>query len=1251
MTGRLQLIEQKLLAIDSAGFQNLCDTYLLLREEEFISFNRTGSQSGKQKTIKGTPDTFYRLANGTLGFVEYTTQADNVTKKIIEDIDKCLDETKTSIPATEIRKITICYNSRLDTSEEAEIIKYAQSKRVQIELVGMDRLAIEICSKYLILAKDFLGMPLDTGQVLPVQKFIEEYNNKAGKLATPIDNIFLHRVKELQQIENILTKENLLIIAGFPGVGKTKLGIEAIERFCKTNNSFHAYAIAKKDVDIHDDLRILIQSDKDYIILVDDANRQLPNLLQILGVLGETRKGKLKLILTVRNYAYQDIMGICQDHAFESIEVKKFSDDEIREIISSDSFQIRHPKYQKKIIEISDGNARLAVMAAKIAREQQHEFLWGDVSDLYDSYFERVIKDFDLAKDKPVLKALGIISFFFSIHRNDKEFLDKLLKLFGLNYYEFNEAIDELHKQELVEVQYDIVRVSDQILATYIFYKVFIKEQLLPYRVLLDNYFPKWTTRFRDTIIPANNSFGYDNVLGKIDGVLNEYLAAIYHDDAKVLDFFSLFWFYKPVETLAYFHNKIKQLPDPAEAVYSTDYESNQLTFGRNKTLEFLSNFFHYNTENTRTALELAFEYCRKNPDDLPDLIKHIREKFRFDEEDEVTRFAKQIKLFELLREKFLKGEAHYISSFFPLSKTFLARQYQVTKGGRKNTIVFYDYPLPFNPTIKEFRKIQWQFLMDIFDRYPDEVLDVLKSFGPHIKEDRKNQNDLLAYDLTFLVSFIEQKLDPSSFKHIHYVHTLVAWLNREELTDRSYQKLKSKFYNTEYEDFLKLDWDRFRDKEIFEFDDYKEYETIKANDLKHSFTFEGPGDFPRLHKGLANIIAVKDNMYGVSNSLDIVVEETFIKNNQLGFDLFRSLMDNYPSNIGPLYKSIKAICSIKDWSKELFKILIEWKHQSKIQWLFIYFECVPVPQIDGALVQALLRIVDEIDNDTHIWFESFENFEATDSRIFEKILQRVVTKIERDKINIRLSHNFFEKYSDRFQNNFELLGKAYLQQDEIDPHSDLLRHGLQKLILIDPKFLLTYIDKMYVQKEDYRSDSHNHLNFVWDLDIPDSLIEEAINLVVDGSHYFGISEHSVNIFFNNLTTDQLQRAKKFTLQYITKHANDEQKINSIFDAIRHRMKEFQEEAFLHFLDQNHEVDFFKKIWWRGNGGGVVSGDVNFGELEEADWIKVLKMVEKYPNQLDVLRIKAHLKQEIAYAIKRAEGERQRKFANPEWPF
>src|SRR4030095_3526223 len=99
MNGRLKLIEQQLIGIDSAAFQNLCDVYLALREQELASINRTGSQLGKQKTVKGTPDTFYRLADGSLRYVEYTTKEEGLVAKIKEDIDKCLDESKTGVPA------------------------------------------------------------------------------------------------------------------------------------------------------------------------------------------------------------------------------------------------------------------------------------------------------------------------------------------------------------------------------------------------------------------------------------------------------------------------------------------------------------------------------------------------------------------------------------------------------------------------------------------------------------------------------------------------------------------------------------------------------------------------------------------------------------------------------------------------------------------------------------------------------------------------------------------------------------------------------------------------------------------------------------------------------------------------------------------------------------------------------------------------------------------------------------------------
>jgi hypothetical protein len=204
MSGRLQLIEQKLLAIDGAGFQNLCDSYLVMRENEYSSLNRTGSQLGKLKTIIGTPDSFMRVSGNKLAYIEYTTQATSRVKKIKEDIDKCLDESKTGVETTEVYKIIVCFNSRLKVSEETLLQKYASEKKVNLELIGIDNIALDILSKYYSLARDFLGMSLDTGQILPFDVFISEYNNKANQLSTPLDNLFFHRQLELDSIQSIL---------------------------------------------------------------------------------------------------------------------------------------------------------------------------------------------------------------------------------------------------------------------------------------------------------------------------------------------------------------------------------------------------------------------------------------------------------------------------------------------------------------------------------------------------------------------------------------------------------------------------------------------------------------------------------------------------------------------------------------------------------------------------------------------------------------------------------------------------------------------------------------------------------------------------------------------------------------------------------------------------------------------------------------------------------------------------------------
>ena len=107
--------------------------------------------------------------------------------------------------------------------------------------------------------------------------------------------------------------------------------------------------------------------------------------------------------------------------------------------------------------------------------------------------------------------------------------------------------------------------------------------------------------------------------------------------------------------------------------------------------------------------------------------------------------------------------------------------------------------------------------------------------------------------------------------------------------------------------------------------------------------------------------------------------------------------------------------------------------------------------------------------------------------------------------------------------------------------------------------------------------------------------------------------------------------------------------MNVIFDVIRHFINNSFENYMLLYLTFNTDVKTFERIYWRGNGGTVHSGDVNFGELEAADWKRIYYIVVKAENQLQLIPIKNYVKKQIEYSLKYAEEERKRKFANPDW--
>ena len=83
---RLQSIENEIKNINEALFQELCDSYLAIRNENYSALSRIGSMSGKQKTVTGTPDSLLLLPTGKYLFIEHSTNITRGVSKLEEDI-------------------------------------------------------------------------------------------------------------------------------------------------------------------------------------------------------------------------------------------------------------------------------------------------------------------------------------------------------------------------------------------------------------------------------------------------------------------------------------------------------------------------------------------------------------------------------------------------------------------------------------------------------------------------------------------------------------------------------------------------------------------------------------------------------------------------------------------------------------------------------------------------------------------------------------------------------------------------------------------------------------------------------------------------------------------------------------------------------------------------------------------------------------------------------------------------------------
>jgi len=828
---KINQIQNKLRELSGGAFQKLADAYL--HKKGYEQVNSLGSVIGADKVRQGTPDTLVPLSNGKYVFAEYTTQQDRIYEKLKSDLDKCFDEAKTGIAVEKIEEVVFCYTSTLNTSELNSLREECQKRGVNLNIFGIDPLSYDLCQKYLGIARDFLGVEVDTGQIVTPDEFVTNYNKNV--IATPLNTTFHFREEELKRILQGLEEKNLIVVSGKAGVGKTRLVLECCNQFVASHPEYKVRCIFLRPRDIFEDLRIHFSEPGSYLIFVDDANRvsRFEYFIQLLHDQREDQQ--IKVIATVRDYALDKVREAA--HSYKNLielEVKPLEDKRIKQLIK-DEYGITNQLYLDRITNISQGNPRLAIMIAEVAKRENTLKSIIDVSSLYDEYYRSIRQDLEELGDENLLKSAGIVAFFRTVDRSNEEMMEAIEAEFGIPQEFFWKVVRQLHDLELLDMhENEVVRTSDQVLATYLFYLAFFKEQSLSFSVLIKNFFPRFQDRLVDVLNPILNIFDHKNIIEimrpHVDQAWSTYKEA--GDETKLMHLMEVFWFFKKTDILLYVRDCISKMEPESIDISKLEIKPNS-NIPSPSLLKALGLFNYSDEDNLRMALVLLLDYLTKRPSDLSRGLHLLTEQFGFEHDSYAYGYSMQGTVIDVLWERVKGGEDEIFSKLFlAVAEHYLSTHFNTTqmKGGR--TINIFNFDLSPTTELFEVRRTIWKRVFQLYQIpiFRNEVLNLLYEYstsGYKVAVD-----EIITQDAAEILPFIESVLDSSRYDYCLVVQNYLNHLEKHKVPFS--EELREQFTNETYALSKVLLFDR-ADRRNLELG-HEEYEQFKRQQIEEYF-------------------------------------------------------------------------------------------------------------------------------------------------------------------------------------------------------------------------------------------------------------------------------------------------------------------------------------------------------------------------------------------------------------------------------
>ncbi len=1178
-------IKNRIMQLDGGTFQNLCDAYLHC--EGYGSGYSLGMQTGTNKTAPGSPDTYFLTAEKKYVLVMYSTQQKGFLKKAKEDIEKCFDSTKTGLSEDDIAEIVLCHTyGRLRSGDDKWLRDLCAEKDIELTLIGLDQLAEGLFFEYPRLAKDFLGVSVDTGQVMSISEFIQTHDN--NKMSAPLNTEFLFRQEEIDAAKKKLSQSNVLVISGPAGTGKTRLALELCKSISQEQGN-HVLCIRNNNLQLYEDFLSSLESGKNNLVFVDDAN-ELSGLSFILNYLSESSPGRKcirKIILTVRDYARRQVLEKVEE--FEKPEILKvglMKDEEISQLMGK-YFEIRNQRYLERITSIAEGNARLAMLAGKTAAKEDSLLAINDATELYDAYYGKQI-DAIVCTETGIISA-GIMAFLEGIHLEKLDSLEPLFSAVKLTKNQFITDLKMLHGMELVDVcQNRAAKMSDQSFSNYLIKHVFVDRKILPLSQMIEVSFFISRTRTVSACNVLMNVFAVDTIQRYIKDQVSIVWEHLKDDPVKFPAFFKTFYMIRPTETLIYLKNVID-----AEAFHPFDIQS--LNFKKSETekeisdtiISILCSFKRH--EMLSTALDLLILYYQKRPDLFEQVYRAFASRFGVDKDSYIFDYtAQQIVTDKLcfLAEK--NPTLQNLLLFVRIAENYLKLNFDRIESGRRHSISWYTLPLSYDEHVMVYRVKLLQELFKIYanGQCHEEIESLLMDYCG--KNTYNTDYLIVEREINHILSFFSM-LSPGNLYHC-VIAAHIKDISETICSDGVGILLP--FLNTQkYQIFSVLN--NKNPKQVF-----KEYEERRGW-KKEQVCLMVKGYDVSKYKNMFHIC--NECLHTIDKDARLLIQgveyalEAIPAKSTLYIDVIKKYMQADTPYCWHPHKILERLFTIIP--PEQIKNLIESVNftQQNI-WMWEFYVCLPESQITPSWAQDLLHFLDRPSQTLRSApsrpLHAIKKYEVV-HKDFLLDASKIVSEHYNDSPYVFYLYYewlFYVRTSDAaemvklYQTDLVLLEDIYFKLVSYEGRADEEGKLLAEIISADGSFLFSYLDFLLKSNTrfHYMYDTRlTRLTFVWQKDDYFTYVDFISNYLLENS---ASSTQTAILVLRYLFTykedkeDVMERYVLWIRHTIQQFSGDEQRMYILFSALEDQNENLRREALNEFLHQNSDYQLFKRL-------------------------------------------------------------------------